>query len=296
SGGRGTATSVGRCFKPEPAQHPRCGCATIRPGGILDGFIEPSALSLLPAVVAIGLAFLTRQVLPSLFAGIAAGGAVLWWQTGDVSRANIITEFFLPAIGDKGYAKILLIYLWSLGGLLGLWEKTGGALHFAKLVGAKVARGPRSSLTLAWILGCVFHQGGTVSAVLAGTTVRPVADQHRVSHEELAYVVDSTASPVATLLAGWAPAVGVRIDLERLRARQAAPWAAVVRDHHGQWGSGMVGDHGVESTGDIWEESWRTRFSGWAIECDEECDEDVFVVPDAGAVLVGELFAGAHTE
>jgi Na+/H+ antiporter NhaC len=161
---------------------------------------DPTFLSLVPALVAIVLAFATRQVVPALFLGIVSGGLVLWIQTGDVARANVITEFFLPALGSKSYAKILLIYLWSLGGLLGLWEKTGGALHFAKVVGAMVAKGPRSSLVFAWVLGCVFHQGGTVSTVLAGTTVKPVADKHRVSHEELAYVVDSTASPVATVL------------------------------------------------------------------------------------------------
>ncbi len=111
-----------------------------------------------------------------------------------------MTNFFLPALGQKSYATILLVYLWCLGGLMGLWERTGGALHFAEVVGGWVARGPRSSLFLAWLLGCVFHQGGTVSTVLAGTTVKPVSDKHRVSHEELAYVVDSTASPVATIL------------------------------------------------------------------------------------------------
>lgn len=162
--------------------------------------MEPGFLSLLPALVAIVLAFATRRVVPALFLGIAAGGAVLWYQTGDLARANVIDEFFLPAIGSESYARILLIYLWSLGGLLGLWEKTGGALHFARVVGGRVARGPRSSLVFAWLVGCVFHQGGTISTVLAGTTVKPVSDRHRISHEELSYVVDSTASPVATVL------------------------------------------------------------------------------------------------
>ena len=162
--------------------------------------MEPSFLSLVPALVAIILAFVTRQVLVSLFVGIVAGGLVLWIQTGEVSQANFIANFFLPALGAKSYATILLVYLWCLGGLLGLWERTGAALHFAQVVGGRIARGPQSSLFFAWLLGCVFHQGGTVSTVLAGTTVKPVADKHRVSHEELSYVVDSTASPVATVL------------------------------------------------------------------------------------------------
>jgi Na+/H+ antiporter NhaC len=162
--------------------------------------VDPSFLSLIPALLAIGLAFATRQVLPSLFLGVASGGLVLWFQTGEVSDANIITKFFLPALGSESFAKILLIYLWCLGGLIGIWERTGGALYFAEQVGKRFARGPRGALVFTWVLGCVFHQGGTVSTVLTGTTVKPVADGERVSHEELAYVVDSTSSPVATIL------------------------------------------------------------------------------------------------
>lgn len=161
---------------------------------------EPSFLSLAPAIVAITLAFSTRQVLISLFLGVVSAGPVLWYQTGDASGLNFVNSFFIPALGTEGYAKILLLYLWCLGGLLGIWAKTGGALHFATLVGGSITQGPRSSMLFGWILGCIFHQGGTVSTVLAGTTVKPVTDKHRVSHEELAYVVDSTASPVATIL------------------------------------------------------------------------------------------------
>ena len=160
----------------------------------------PDVLSLLPALVTIGLAFATRQVLAALFAGVLSGSVVLLLQGESLAQANPLTRFLLPALGSEGYAQILLIYLWSLGGLIGLWRKTGGARHFAHQVGGRFARGPRSSLAFAWLLGVVFHQGGTVSTVLAGTTVKPVTDAHRVSHEELAYVVDSTASPVATLL------------------------------------------------------------------------------------------------
>ena len=171
---------------------------------------DPTWLSLLPALVTIGLAFFTRQVLPALFFGVVTGSLVLYAGTGDTADLNFLQRFLLPALGSKGYAQILMVYLWSLGGLIGIWEKTGGALHFAREVGGRVASDARSSLFFAWLLGCVFHQGGTVSTVLAGTTVKPIADAHRVSHEELSYVVDSTASPVATLLPfnAWPAYVG----------------------------------------------------------------------------------------
>ncbi len=164
------------------------------------GDFDPGWTSLLPAVVAVVLAFATRQVIVALFAGITTGGAVLFFETGQWESWNVIDRFLFPAIGTQGFAQILLIYLWCLGGLVGLWDKTGGARHFAEEVGGRIARGPRSGLFFGWLVGVLFHQGGTVSTVLAGTTVKPVTDRHRVSHEELAYVVDSTASPVATVI------------------------------------------------------------------------------------------------
>ena len=149
--------------------------------------------SLLPALTTLVLVFVTREVVSALFAGVAVAGIV----SGEL---NIISHFLMPAIGSEQYALILLVYLWALGGLIGLWTRTGGAVVFADWAGARMVRGPRSARLFAWLMGVVFHQGGTISTVLAGTTVRPVTDRQRISHEELTYIVDSTASPVATIL------------------------------------------------------------------------------------------------
>jgi Na+/H+ antiporter NhaC len=149
--------------------------------------------SVLPPAVAIILAFATREVVSSLFIGIALGGVIS-------GKLNIIQEYLIPSIGSEAYALILLVYLWALGGLIGLWTRTGGAERFAEWAGAKIVVGPRTAKFFAWFMGIVFHQGGTISTVLTGTTVRPVCDEHGVSHEELSYIVDSTASPAATLI------------------------------------------------------------------------------------------------
>jgi Na+/H+ antiporter NhaC len=149
--------------------------------------------SLMPALTTLALVFITREVVSSLFAGIAVAGIVS-------GQLNIVNDFLIPAIGSEQYALILLVYLWALGGLIGLWTRTGGAIAFAEWAGAGIVRGPRSARFFAWLMGVVFHQGGTISTVLAGTTVRPVTDRHRISHEELTYVVDSTASPAATVI------------------------------------------------------------------------------------------------
>lgn len=159
-----------------------------------------SWLSILPAVVAIVLAFATRQVIAALFTGVLTGAVVLAIESGAAADLNPVARLFLPALGTKNFAQILFIYLWCLGGLVGLWGKTGGARYFAEWVSERVARNRRSALVVSWFIGIVFHQGGTVSTVLSGTTVKPIADRHRVSHEELSYVVDSTASPIATLI------------------------------------------------------------------------------------------------
>jgi hypothetical protein len=149
--------------------------------------------SILPPAVAIILAFATREVVSSLFIGIALGGVIS-------GKLNIVQEYLIPSIGSESYALILLVYLWALGGLIGLWTRTGGALRFAEWAGSKIVVGPRSAKFFAWLMGIIFHQGGTISTVLTGTTVRPVCDKDRVSHEELSYIVDSTASPAATLI------------------------------------------------------------------------------------------------
>ena len=149
--------------------------------------------SLLPALTTLVLVFLTREVISSLFAGVVVGGLV----SGQI---NIISTFLIPAIGSSQYALILLVYLWALGGLIGLWTRTGGAVAFADWAGDRIVRGPRSAGFFAWLMGMVFHQGGTISTILAGTTVRPVTDKQRISHEELTYIVDSTASPAATVI------------------------------------------------------------------------------------------------
>jgi Na+/H+ antiporter NhaC len=149
--------------------------------------------SVLPPLVAIVLAFWTREVISALFLGIAVGGVI----AGDL---NIVQEFLIPAIGTEDFALILLVYLWALGGLIGLWTRTGGALRFANWASGKIVRGPKTAKFFAWMMGLVFHQGGTISTVLTGATVRPISDRHNVSHEEISYVVDSTASPAATLI------------------------------------------------------------------------------------------------
>ena len=118
-----------------------------------------------------------------------------------LGKFNILDEVLIPSFSTSNSASILLLYLWLLGGLLGIWSRTGAAQAFANYTAANFVRGPRSAKFVAWLLGLVFFQGGTISTVLAGVAIKPLADNNRVSHEETSYIVDATGAPVASLLA-----------------------------------------------------------------------------------------------
>jgi Na+/H+ antiporter NhaC len=150
--------------------------------------------SLLPAIIAILLCLLTKEPLIALLSGIIVGAIMM-------GQFDIINQVLIPSIGTTSAASILILYLWLLGGLMGIWAKTGAAQVFAEYMSQHYVKGPRSAKLVAWFLGIIFFQGGTMSTVLVGTTVKPIADKAKVSHEELSYVVDSTASPVAALIA-----------------------------------------------------------------------------------------------
>ena len=150
--------------------------------------------SFIPPVMAIALCLTLKEPLLALLAGVFAGGFLL-------QKYNITDDVLMPSLASPGGAGILLLYLWLLGALMGIWSRTGAAEAFAQWATDNLVRGPKTAKLVAWILGILFFQGGTISTVLVGTTVKPVADRERISHEELSYIVDSTASPIAILMA-----------------------------------------------------------------------------------------------
>lgn len=150
--------------------------------------------SLLPAFVAIALCLISKEPLIALFSGILVGAFML-------GRFDISTDVLIPNIATSSAASILILYLWLLGALMGIWAKTGAAYAFAEMMSRRFVKGPKSAKVITWFLGIIFFQGGTMSTVLVGTTVKPMADKAKVSHEELSYIVDSTASPIASIIA-----------------------------------------------------------------------------------------------
>lgn len=133
--------------------------------------------SLLPAFVALLFCSITREPLTALFGGVLTGACML-------GRHNITEAVLVPTMATQNTVGVLLLYLVLLGGLLGLWSRTGAAQAFADLMARRFVRGPRSARLVAWGLGVLFFQGGTMSAVFVGATVKPLADAHRISHEK----------------------------------------------------------------------------------------------------------------
>ena len=150
--------------------------------------------ALLPAILTLTLCWLTQEPVTALLLGVGSGALIL-------SKYNIIEDVLIASLMRESSATMILIYLFLLGGLLGIWAKTGAAKAFADWMTQNFVKGPKSAKLVTWILGILFFQGGTMSVVLVGSTVRPLSDKENVSHEELSYIVDSTASPIASQLA-----------------------------------------------------------------------------------------------
>jgi Na+/H+ antiporter NhaC len=160
---------------------------------------EPTWISVLPPLLAIGLAVATRQVYLSLAAGVWLGWTILagWDPIAGIGRAIDET---VAVLGDRGNAKVILFTL-VIGALIATVEASGGVRGFINWVERKrfVTNGRRAQL-LAWIIGIIIFIESNITVLVAGGVSRPLFDRFRVSREKLAYIIDSTSAPVCILI------------------------------------------------------------------------------------------------
>jgi tetracycline resistance efflux pump len=160
---------------------------------------EPTWVSVLPPLLAIGLAIATRQVYLSLAAGIWLGWTIMvgWNPVAGVGRA---IEETVAVLGDPGNAKVILFTL-VIGALIATVEASGGVRGFVAWVEHKkfVTNGRRAQ-ALAWFVGLVIFIESNITVLVAGAIGRPLFDRFRVSREKLAYIIDSTSAPVCILI------------------------------------------------------------------------------------------------
>lgn len=188
-------------------------CATVVLGADEAKF-EPALFStvwaLVPPVVAIALALITKEVYSSLFIGILVG-AVLYGQM-DVER-TIMHAFgdgeygFVSVISDS-YNVGILIFLVILGTIVALMNKAGGSAAFGQWASEHIKS--RVGAQLATILlGVLIFIDDYFNCLTVGSVMRPVTDKHKISRAKLAYLIDATAAPVCIIapISSWAAAV-----------------------------------------------------------------------------------------
>lgn len=176
---------------------------------------EFGIFTLIPPIVAILLAFITKNVVISLFIGVLSGGFILNLTGFNVFGA--LTQSFLDfinralnSLSDPWNAGIVMQVL-VIGGVINLVAKMGGAKAIAEAL-AKKAKTAKSAQLITWFLGiCVFFDD-YANSLIVGPIMRPVADKMKISRERLAFIIDATAAPIAGLaiISTW---IGLEVSL-----------------------------------------------------------------------------------
>ena len=172
--------------------------------------VYATALSLLPPVIAIGLALFTKEVYTSLLAGILAGA--LLYANGNL-ELMLNTMLFnedggmVSKLSDSGNVGIL-VFLVMLGILVSLLNKAGGSAAFGKWASKHIKTRIGAQISV-MILGVLIFIDDYFNCLTVGSVMRPVTDRHKVSRAKLSYIIDATAAPVCIIapISSWAAAV-----------------------------------------------------------------------------------------
>ncbi|WP_445158047.1 Na+/H+ antiporter NhaC family protein [Halomonas sp. E14] len=161
----------------------------------------PAWLSLVPALTAIGIALVFRQVIAALFLGILLGG----WIYHGMSAAALFTAFnetvsvhLLEAASDSEHMAVVLFCL-LIGGMVGIISRNGGTQGIAARI-TRYIRNRRQAQATTGLLGLAIFFDDYANALIVGNTMRNIFDRLHISRAKLAYIVDCTAAPVSAVL------------------------------------------------------------------------------------------------
>ena len=159
---------------------------------------EPNWTVLLPPLLAIGLALLTRQVYLALFTGIWLGYFLL--QGGVFESLAGAIDATVAVLASPGDAKVIVFTL-VIGAFILTLERSGGVTGFIRYLEQRrwVTSGRRAQW-MAWLIGVLIFIESNITVLVAGTVSRPLFDRFRVSREKLAYLIDSTSAPICMLI------------------------------------------------------------------------------------------------
>ncbi len=164
-------------------------------------------LSLLPAVIAIVLALITKEVYSSLAIGIIVGGAIYAGGNFEGTLNHVVQDGFIANVADS-YNIGIIIFLVLLGALVSMMNQAGGSAAFGRWATKHIKS--RVGAQLATIaLGILIFVDDYFNCLTVGSVMRPVTDGHKVSRAKLAYLIDATAAPVCIIapISSWAAAV-----------------------------------------------------------------------------------------
>ena len=165
---------------------------------------SPTLLAIVPPLLAIVLAVITRQVVQSLFIAVFVGAVMLCGGNLWEGFYSTFFDYILPGFEDTDHQRILALTTFC-GGLSLLLEKNGGAQAFANAVSRGAGKTRRGAQVLTWLGGVFVWFSDSTNPVLVGPICRSFTDKVKVSREKLAYIVDSTTAAVPTLfpISAW---------------------------------------------------------------------------------------------
>ena len=199
-------SNCGTCEGSNEVSCPRCTCETCGGAGTVQG----SFWALVPPIIAIGLALITKEVYSSLFAGIVSGAllAANFAPTGALDTA--IGAGLIDAVsGTAG----IFIFLVELGIIVALINKAGGSRAFGEWAQTHIKSRVGAQLAT-FALGILIFIDDYFNCLTVGSVMRPVTDKHRVSRAKLSYIIDATAAPICMIapISSWAAAVAQYAD------------------------------------------------------------------------------------
>ena len=168
--------------------------------------------SLLPAIIAIALALITKEVYSSLFIGIVVGGLLYSGFSFTGTIEHVFVDGMIAQLSDSWNVGIL-IFLVVLGSMVMLMNRAGGSAAFGKwaVEHVKTKAGAQIATIL---LGILIFIDDYFNCLTVGSVMRPLTDKHKISREKLAYLIDATAAPVCIIapISTWAAAVTGFVD------------------------------------------------------------------------------------
>ncbi len=174
--------------------------------------IEAGWLSILPPLIAITLALISKEVYSSLFLGIFSGMCVYCFCTGGnlLQAVTYVFDMMAGKIGENGY---MIIFLVLLGSLVVIVTRSGGSDAYGQWAGKRIKSKASAKLATA-VLGLLIFVDDGFNCLTVGTVMRPITDKCRISREKLAYLLDATAAPVCIIapISSWAVAVASEVE------------------------------------------------------------------------------------